>query len=213
MPGPLRAARLLLGVLTLAAPGLAAPGPAQARGASWLVESERAGVTVAVGVGLGYQLFEPVEGDAELGLIFPSGELALGWFFNPRLALCVVGTINRSVVHTELFLQDAGVVDGRVQRVGGVGALALDFWPIDALRARVGLGVSYLFADLSYEDGAVGIAGGSDSDSGLGLLLGISVPFWNNQGSALAMGLDWGPGFYEGGVIHDLSLRFTWQAF
>ncbi len=217
MPGPLSAARLLLGLGCLAV----APGLAQARGASWLVESERAGFTAGVGVGLGYQLFEPESGDPELGLIFPSAELSLGWFFNPHLALCAVGTFHRSVVHTEVFLEDlAGFADARIQRLGGVGALALDYWPIDALRARFGLGVSYLVADLRYESeggerplGGVPAAGGTDSDSGVGLLLGISVPFWNNQGAALAVGLDWDAGLYEGGVVHDLSLRFTWQAF
>jgi hypothetical protein len=163
------------------------------------VGPQRSGFTLLLALGVGYQNNNPDDGEREVDTLALGGlNLGIGGFVTNDVALLF------RVSSTTAFL-DEGPFDS-VTSFSGVGGFAVQYWPLDALRLEVGAGLG--FHNYEYRAGNLTIR---RDEGGLGLILAVAGAFWQTEGHALLLGIDYAPAFVEDGPVHNLGFTFGWQ--
>jgi hypothetical protein len=169
------------------------PDPTQATG------PQRSGFTMQLALGVGYQSNDPDDDERAIADLALSGlNLGIGGFLNPDLALLF------RLSATLAFL-DSGPFDS-VTSSSGVGGLALQYWPLQALRLEAAAGFGY--HKYEYQADRLTI---TRQEGGLGLIFAVAAAFWQNENHSLLVGIDYAPAFVEDGPVHNLGFTFGWQ--
>jgi hypothetical protein len=149
---------------------------------------DRHGFTMILTLGLGYQTLASDYGHrSEVGL--GGLNIGLGGFLTPNLALM-------------FRLSGTNVDYDGVRCVSGTGGIAVQYWVSDYLNLEGGVGMGIGVLDDGLSEG---------SDSGLGLIAAIGVPFWHSTGHSLQVGLEFAPVFLDEVQIYNVGINFGWQ--
>lgn len=155
---------------------------------------ERGGFTFLLSIGLGLQNDEALEDNA-IGL---SGlNVGLGGFVSDQLAILlrISGT-------TASYSFDEFGFDPNFQltQVSGVLAVTGQYWVNDTVYLEGGPGLAFFDFD-----------SGDATDQAFGLLLGGGFTVFNKRKSNVQLGIEYAPGFFDVGTIHNIGFNLGFQ--
>ena len=162
---------------------------------------ERGGFTLLLSLGLGLQDDQGLE-ENTVGL---SGlNLGIGGFLSEQLALMlrVSGT-------TANYTIELGIdPEPEISQVSGVLALSVQYWVNDKVYLEGGPGLAVFSADVDFGD----VFGSEEvNDQAFGLVLGAGFTLSNKRKNNLHLGLEYAPGFFEAGTIHNIGVTIGYQ--
>lgn len=148
---------------------------------------DRGGFTLLLDLGVGLQhdgyLQETKTGLAGLNV-------GIGGFLRHDVALIL--RASGTLAHYPGFTQTSGV-----------GAPVVQYWPNDRLRLEGGAGFGFWRAQNGpYLDA---------SDTGLGLILGVSYAFFNRGKHSLQLGVEYAPAFTDPQTVQNVGIVLGWQ--
>jgi len=158
--------------------GAAAPASAQTPSPA----SPREGVTVLLSLGYGYQKDEYLP-DGEGGLA--GLNLGIGNFMSSDVALWFRASSTN--VAYETFRQ-----------VSGVGAVGIQYWPVDRFNLEGGIGLGFWKDEVATE-------------VGFGVVLGAGLVLLNSGAHNLQLGVEYAPAFTHPEPVHSLGVTLGYQ--
>lgn len=164
--------------------------------------SYRSGFTLELSLGFGIQFVVPSEGESDTDLGLGGLNLGIGGFLNNDMAV-----LFRFIGTTTFF----DLADGAsARRTSGVAGPAFQYWPLDYLKLEAGIGLAVVTTEVDINTG-FGTFIASDDEVGFGVMAVVAAPFWHSEDHSLEFALEYAPGFFEDGSIHNLIVAFGWQ--
>ena len=165
------------------------------------VKPDRDGFTLLLSAGVGIQDDKGLEDNA-VGL---SGlNIGIGVFLNEQFALMARISGTTADYDIELGLNP----EPEVRQVSGILALSGQYWVSDKVYVEGGPGVAIFNAEVDFGE----ILGTEEvNDRAFGVFLGAGFTLSNRGKNDLQLGIEYAPGFFEVGTIHNIGFTLRYQ--